>query len=295
MAVDPNKLLAYDLSIEKVKKAIQRSNNDVGGRLVEQAETEFMVRGLGYIHSIDDLKNVVVGTDRNGTPILVKDIAQVRLGPELRRGVADLDGQGETAGGIIVMRYGENALKTIQNVKKKLKELQAGLPEGVTIQPVYDRSGLINRSVDTLKHKLLEESIVVAAVTALFLFHLPSALVAILTLPLAILAAFIIMYFQGINANIMSLGGIAIAIGAMIDAAIIMIENTHKHLEHHGGKKPHWNIISASAKEVGPTLFYSLLVITVSFPRRPSSRSPSCRSSWGGSSAVRSNRRRPIP
>ncbi len=265
VTVDPDKLLAYNIPISRVKKAIQRSNNDVGGRLVEQAETEFMVRGLGYIKSVQDLENVVVGTDKNGTPILIRNIGQVRLGPELRRGLADLDGKGEAVGGVIVMRYGENALKTIQNVKKKLKELQAGLPEGVTIQPVYDRSGLIDRAVETLKGKLFEESAVVAIVTALFLFHLPSALVAIFTLPVAILIAFMIMGWQGINANIMSLGGIAIAIGAMIDAAIIMIENAHKHLEHHGGKKPHWEIIQEAAKEVGPALFYSLLVITVSF------------------------------
>ena len=265
VVVDPNKLLAYHIPLSRVKKAIQRSNNDVGGRLVEQAETEFMVRGLGYIHSIDDLRNVVLGMGKDGTPILVKDIAQVRLGPELRRGVTDLDGNGEAVGGLIVMRYGENALKTIENVKAKLKQLQAGLPPGVKIVPVYDRSGLINRAVETLKGKLIEESIVVAVVTALFLFHLPSALVAIFTLPIAVLMGFIIMHWQGINANIMSLGGIAIAIGAMVDAAIVMIENSHKHLELHQGKKPHWDIIAASAKEVGPTLFYSLLVITVSF------------------------------
>jgi Cu(I)/Ag(I) efflux system membrane protein CusA/SilA len=265
VAIDPNKLMAYDIPISKVKAAIQRSNNDVGGRLVEQAETEFMVRGLGYIKSVEDLEKVVVGTDAKGTPILIRDIAQVRIGPELRRGLAELDGKGEAVGGIIVMRFGENALKTIDNVKQKLKELQAGLPEGVTIKAVYDRSGLIERAVETLKGKLIEESIVVAIVTAIFLFHLPSALVAIFTLPVAILIAFMIMGWQGINANIMSLGGIAIAIGAMIDAAIIMIENAHKHLEHHGGKKPHWDIIQGAAQEVGPALFYSLLVITVSF------------------------------
>jgi Cu(I)/Ag(I) efflux system membrane protein CusA/SilA len=265
VVVDPNKLLAYHIPLNHVKMAIKRSNNDVGGRLIESAETEFMVRGLGYIHSIADLQNVVVGTNSKGTPILVKDIGQVRLGPELRRGLADLNGQGEVAGGIIVMRYGENALKTIENVKKKLEELQAGLPEGVSIESVYDRSGLIERAVETLKGKLLEESIVVAIVTALFLFHLPSALVAIFTLPVAVLMAFIVMYWQGINANIMSLGGIAIAIGAMVDAAIVMIENAHKHLEIHRDRKPHWDIIADSAKEVGPALFYSLLVITVSF------------------------------
>ena len=265
VAVDPNRLLAYHLTIPQIKKAIQNSNRDVGGRLVEMAETEFMVRGHGYIKSIEDIEQIVVGTDMQGTPILVRDFADVSLGPELRRGIAELDGQGETVGGIIVMRYGENAQATIDRVKQKLESLKAGLPEGVTVTTVYDRSGLIERAVDNLQHKLLEESIVVALVTALFLFHLPSALVAIFTLPVAILAAFMIMHAQGINANIMSLGGIAIAIGAMIDAAIIMIENAHKHLERHQGKKPHWEIILASAKEVGPTLFFSLLVITVSF------------------------------
>ncbi|MEJ2471865.1 MAG: efflux RND transporter permease subunit, partial [Desulfuromonadales bacterium] len=263
--VDPDRLLAYHITIPQIKKAIQRSNNDVGGRLVEMAETEFMVRGLGYIQSLDDLRQVVVGTDSRGTPILLRDLAHVTLGPELRRGLAELDGQGEAVGGIVVMRYGDNALKTIENVKEKLEDLKVGLPEGVTIKPVYDRSGLIERAVETLKEKLIEESIVVAVVTALFLFHFSSSLVAIFTLPVAILMAFIVMHFQGINANIMSLGGIAIAIGAMIDAAIIMIENAHKHLERDRGKLPHWQIISNSAKEVGPALFYSLLVITVSF------------------------------
>jgi Cu(I)/Ag(I) efflux system membrane protein CusA/SilA len=263
--VDPDRLLAYHVTIPQLKKAIQRSNNDVGGRLVEMAETEFMVRGLGYIQSVKDIENVVVGTDQKGTPILVKDLAKVVIGPELRRGVAELDGKGEAVGGVVVMRYGENALTTIENVKDKLEELKAGLPDGVTIKTVYDRSGLIERAVDTLKVKLIEESIVVAIITALFLFHFSSALVAIFTLPVAILIAFIIMYFQGINANIMSLGGIAIAIGAMIDAAIIMIENAHKHLERDRGKLPHWQIVANASKEVGPALFYSLLVITVSF------------------------------
>ncbi len=265
VAIDPDRLLAYHVTIPQIKRAIQRSNNDVGGRLVEMAETEFMVRGLGYITSKEDLEQVVVGTDQRGTPILLRDLARIRIGPELRRGLADLDGKGETVGGIVVMRSGENALATIDRVKEKLADLEAGLPEGVRIVPVYDRSGLIERAVATLKEKLIEESVVVAVVTALFLFHLPSALVAIVTLPVAILIAFVVMYGQGINANIMSLGGIAIAIGAMIDAAIIMIENAHKHIEHHRGKKPHWQIIYESAKEVGPSLFYSLLVITVSF------------------------------
>ena len=263
--VDPDRLLAYHVGIPQIRRAIQKSNNDVGGRLVEMAETEFMVRGLGYIKSVKDLESVVVGTDGKGTPILLRDVGRVSIGPELRRGVAELDGQGETVGGVIVMRYGENALKTIANVKRKLEQLKAGLPPGVKIKTVYDRSGLIEHSVDTLKEKLIEESIVVAVVTALFLFHLPSSLVAIFTLPVAILISFVIMGWQGINANIMSLGGIAIAIGAMIDAAIIMIENAHKHLEHDRGRLPHWEVITNASKEVGPALFYSLLVITVSF------------------------------
>jgi Cu(I)/Ag(I) efflux system membrane protein CusA/SilA len=244
--------------------AIQRSNNDVGGRLVEMAETEFMVRGLGYIKTLDDLRNVPLSSDR-GTPVLLRDVADVRLGPELRRGIADLNGEGDVAGGVVIMRFGENALSTIHNVKKKLEELKAGLPEGVEIVPVYDRSGLIERAIETLKGKLLEESLVVALVCILFLLHFRSALVAILTLPLAVLMAFIVMYYQGLNANIMSLSGIAIAIGAMVDAAIIMIENMHKHIEHDDGKRSHWDLVVDASKEVGPTLFYSLLVITVSF------------------------------
>jgi len=263
--VDPNRLSAYGISLAQLRMAIKRSNNDVGGRLVEMAETEFMVRGLGYLKSISDLEHVVVATDKLGTPILIKDVARVEVGPELRRGLAELDGKGEAVGGVVIMRFGENALETIENVKKKLKELQAGLPEGVTIKAVYDRSGLIERAVETLKGKLLEESIVVAIVVAIFLFHLRSALVAILTLPVAILIAFMIMYAQGINANIMSLGGIAIAIGAMIDAAIIMIENAHKHLEHKRPDEAHWDVILKASKEVGPSLFYSLMIITVSF------------------------------
>ena len=263
--VDPNKLLAYNIPLSKVRTALQRSNNDVGGRLVEMGETEFMVRGLGYIQSIEDIENTPVGVDENGTPILIRNIAHVHLGPELRRGLADLDGEGETVGGIVIMRYGENALKTIDAVKAKLEELKAGLPEGVTIQTVYDRSSLIERAIDNLKGTLLEESIIVALVTILFLLHFRSAFVAIFTLPMGILIAFLIMYFQGLNANIMSLSGIAIAIGAMIDAAIVMIENAHKHMERDAGKKDHWRIIIDASKEVGPALFYSLLIITLSF------------------------------
>ena len=265
VAVDPNKLVAYNIPITDVMMAIKKANLDVGGGAIEIGETEFVVRSHGYIRSLEDLQNIVVMSSREGTPVLVKNLAEVRIGPEMRRGVAEWNGEGEAVGGIVVMRFGENALKTIERVKDKLESLKAGLPEGVTIRTAYDRSGLIERAIATLKEKLIEESIVVALVTMLFLFHLPSALVAIITLPVAILMAFIIMHAQGINANIMSLGGIAIAIGAMIDAAIIMIENAHKHLERDRGKKPHWQIIRDAATEVGPTLFYSLLVITVSF------------------------------
>jgi Cu(I)/Ag(I) efflux system membrane protein CusA/SilA len=265
VAIDPNKLVAYNIPITEVMMAIKKANLDVGGGAIEIGETEFVVRSRGYIKNLEDIRNIVVMSSKEGTPILVKNLAEVRLGPEMRRGVAEWNGEGETVGGIIVMRFGENALQTIQRVKDKLESLKAGLPEGVTIHTAYDRSGLIERAIATLREKLLEESIVVALVILLFLFHLPSALVAIVTLPVAILMAFSIMHVQGINANIMSLGGIAIAIGAMIDAAIIMIENAHKHLERDRGKKPHMQIILDSAVEVGPTLFYSLLVITISF------------------------------
>ncbi len=265
VAIQPNRLLAYHLTIPQIARAIRASNSDVGGRVLEMGETEYMIRGRGYLKGVADLEQVVVGKDDNGTPILLRDFAKVTLGPELRRGIAELDGNGETVGGIIVMRFGENARQTIDRVKAKLASLQSGLPAGVSIVPVYDRGNLIDRAVWTLKEKVLEESIIVAVITALFLFHLPSALVAIVTLPIAILMAFVIMYLQGINSNIMSLGGIAIAIGTMIDAAIIMTENAHKHLERDSDHKPHWQIILTSAKEVGPTLFFSLLVITVSF------------------------------
>lgn len=263
--VDPDKLLAYNIPLSHVKMAIKRSNNDVGGRLVEMSETEFMVRGKGYIQSVEDVKNVPVGTNTNGTPILVRNIANVHEGPDLRRGVVDWNGEGETVGGVVIMRYGENALETIDNVKAKLKELESGLPEGVTIKTAYDRSGLIKRAIKFLEEKLLEESLVVALITLIFLLHFRSSLVAIVSLPIGILAAFIVMYAQGINANIMSLSGIAIAIGAMVDAAIVMVENAHKHLERDRGKKDHWSIIVDASKEVGPALFFSLLIITVSF------------------------------
>jgi copper/silver efflux system protein len=265
VVVDPNKLRAYNIPIQKIRMAIKRSNNDVGGRLVEMGETEFMVRGLGYIKSIEDLNVVPLGVNDRGVPILLRNVATVSVGPELRRGIADDNGQGEVVGGVIIMRYGENALQVIENVKKRLEALKSGLPEGVRIKTVYDRSGLILRAVHNLKGTLIEESIIVAIVCIVFLFHFRSALVGIFTLPVGVFISFIIMHGQGINANIMSLGGIAIAIGAMVDGAIVMIENAHKHIEHDGGKKPHWELITDAAKEVGPALFFSLLIIAVSF------------------------------
>jgi Cu(I)/Ag(I) efflux system membrane protein CusA/SilA len=269
VTVDPVKLLAYDLPLSKIRMAIQRSNRDVGGRVIEMAETEFMIRGLGYIKSIDDVKNIAVGVDQAGTPILIKDIATVSIGPELRRGVAELDGEGEVVGGIIVMRLGENALETIKRVKKKLDELKQGLPKDVEIVPVYDRSGLILRAIATLRRKLTEEMVAVALVCLIFLLHLRSAFVAIFTLPVGILISFIIMYRMGINANIMSLGGIAIAIGVMVDASVVMVENAHKHFEQvrARGANPlnRSGIILQACREVGPALFFSLVIITLSF------------------------------
>lgn len=263
--VDPNKLLAYDISIGKIRKAIQRSNNDVGGKLVEMGETEFMVRGLGYIRSIADLENIAVGVDSMGTPILLKNVADIHLGPELRRGILEWNGEGETAGGVVIMRSGENALQVIQRVKEKLAELQRGLPEGVVIKTGYDRSGLILRAVDTLRKKLIEELAVVAVICVVFLLHFRSAFVTLFTLPVGILISFMVLYPMGINANIMSLGGIAIAIGVMVDASVVLVENAHKHLERDRGKKSQTEIILAASKEVGPALFYSLLIITLSF------------------------------
>ena len=263
--IDPNKLLAYNLPLRAVTSAVRRSNNDIGGRVVEYAETEYMVEGIGYIENVQDIEKIPVGVDSNGTPILVRDIADVHLGPDIRRGAIDLDGEGEAVAGIIEMRYWNNALDVIDGVKQKLEDLKPGLPEGVEIVPVYDRSALIHRAQDTLRSKLIEESIIVALVCVAFLLHMRSSFVAIFTLPVGILIAMTVMYFQGIGANIMSLGGIAIAIGAMVDGAIVMIENAHKHLERDSGKKPHWEIIVDATKEVGPALFYSLMIIAVSF------------------------------
>ncbi|MGC9092253.1 MAG: efflux RND transporter permease subunit [Bacteroidota bacterium] len=314
--LDPRKLLAYHITPMQVMEAIKRSNNDVGGEVVEQAGYELMIRGLGYIKDIEDMKNIPLGVSRgdrfyplyassnsaqtssggsmgssmaggmqemsvgaqgsslapfsqkdfsSGTPILLKDVADVNIVAAPRRGVADLNGEGDVVGGIVEMRYGQNALSVIEGVKKKLEELKQGLPPDVKIVPVYDRSDLIHRAIRTLGDKLIEESIIVALVCLLFLFHFRSGFVAIFTLPTAILMAFIVMRLQELNANIMSLGGIAVAIGAMVDSAIIMIENAHKHIESDDGRTDRWKLITESSKEVGPSLFYSLLVITVSF------------------------------
>ena len=265
VTVDPTRLRAYNLSIADVSMAVKKSNGEVGGRSIEMAEKEFILRVRGYINSIEDLKKVAVGVGQNGVPILLGQVANVQLGPDMRRGIAELNGDGETVGGIVIVRYGANAKKVIVDVKKRLDEAMKGLPADVSYTVAYDRSALVDRAVATLEEKLIEESIVVAVVCIVFLMHFRSALVAILILPIAVLIAFAIMYGQGISANIMSLGGIAIAIGAMVDAVIIMIENAHKHLERDAGKKPHWLIIRDAAVEVGPTLFLSLLVITVSF------------------------------
>jgi Cu(I)/Ag(I) efflux system membrane protein CusA/SilA len=265
VTVDPTKLRAYNLSIADVSMAIKKSNGEVGGRSIEMAEKEFILRVRGYIESIEDLKKVAVGAGANGVPILLRDVANVQLGPDMRRGIAEWNGDGETVGGIVIVRYGANARQVIQQVKARLDQAMKGLPPDVSYTIAYDRTALIDRAVATLEEKLVEESIVVALVCIAFLLHFRSALVAILILPIAILMSFAVMYRQGISSNIMSLGGIAIAIGAMIDAVIIMIENAHKHIERDGGRKPHWQIIRDASIEVGPTLFYSLLVITVSF------------------------------
>ena len=270
--VDPNALAGFAIPLSRVKQAIKRSNNDVGGRIIEMGETEFMVRGKGYLKGIDDLENIPVGVDAHGTPILLRNVAHVHLGPDLRRGLAELNGSGEVAGGVIIMRYGQNALTTIKAVRNKLGELESGLPEGVEIVPTYDRGDLIERAVANLKGKLFEEFLVISLVCMLFLMHARSALVAIVTLPLGVLFAFILMQWQGLAANIMSLGGIAITLGAMVDGAIVLIENAHKHLESSVRRKAdalnageRWAAIGKASREVGPALFFSLLIITVSY------------------------------
>ena len=276
--LDPTKLLAFRIPVTRVMSAIQSANSDIGAMVMELSEREYMVRGLGYLKSIADIENVVVDATPNGTPVRVAELGRVTVGPAVRRGVAELDGRGDAVGAIVVMRFGQNALETIKRVKAKLAEVQSGLPPGVVVRPVYDRSDLIERSIETLRGKLLEESLIVALVCVVFLLHARSALVAILTLPIGILMAFIAMRWVGVGADIMSLGGIAIAIGAMIDAAVVMIENMHKHLEREAGDHEathgsrflipsdrRWQIVAESAKEVGPSLFISLLIITVSF------------------------------
>ncbi len=269
----PDRLRALKISQSQVIEALQRANSEAGGSVLDLAEAEYMVRATGYLKSLDDFRAVPVGLGAEGTPIFLKDVAFVQRGPEIRRGIAELDGQGEVVGGVIILRSGKNALATIDAVKAKLDTLKRGLPAGVEIVPTYDRSALIRHAVDNLKGKLIEEFLIVAVVCAAFLFHLRSSLVAIVTLPLGVLASFIVMRYQGVNANIMSLGGIAIAIGAMVDAAIVMIENAHKHLEHwrqeHADREPdaaeQLQLIASAASEVGPALFFSLIIITLSF------------------------------
>ena len=265
VTVDPQRLRGYNLSISDLATAVRRSNAEVGGRSIEMGEKEFILRVRGYLQNVDDLRKIAVGRGPGGTPILLGEVADVQIGPDMRRGIAELNGEGETVGGIVVVRYGVDTRQVIQAVKARLHQAMKSLPADITYTVAYDRTTLIDHAVDTLRGKLIEESLVVALVCLLFLLHFRSALVAIVILPIAVLAAFIVMYRQGISSNIMSLGGIAIAVGAMVDAVIIMIENAHKHLERDRGKKPHWDIIRDASIEVGPTLFYSLLVITVSF------------------------------
>ena len=266
VVLDPDRLRAYGLPVSRVHQAVMRGNQEVGGSVIEMAESEYMVRATGYVDDPEDLRRIPLGVNESGTPIMLSDVAEVRLGPRLRRGIAELDGEGEVVGGVIIMRFGENAKTTIDGVKTRLEELRKGLPPGVEIIETYDRSSLIQRAVDTLNGKLVLEFLVVSLVCAVFLFHLRSALVIVISLPIGILAAFIAMQLLGINANIMSLGGIAIAIGTMVDAAIVMIENVHKHLERRTlTDENRWEIIRQAAGEVGPALFFSLLIITLSF------------------------------
>jgi Cu(I)/Ag(I) efflux system membrane protein CusA/SilA len=273
IVLDPDRLRAYNIPHGKVVEAVQKANQETGGSVLELGEAEYMVRASGYLASLDDFRKIPLRTTEAGVPVRLGDVAHIQIGPEMRRGIAELNGEGEVAGGVIVMRSEKNALETIDAVKAKLEALKPSLPPGVEIVPTYDRSSLIKRAVDNLEHKLIEEFIVVALVCAAFLFHIRSALVAIVSLPLGILASYIVMYYQGVNANIMSLGGIAIAIGAMVDAAVVMIENAHKHIEAwnhaHPGRKltgnDHWRVIGDAAAEVGPALFFSLLIIVLSF------------------------------
>ena len=266
VVIDPDKLRAYSIPLEQIKKAIQNANLEVGGSVIEMAEAEYMVRSSGYIKSIEDIETIPLAVSDSGTPVLLGDLADVSLGPQMRRGIAELNGEGEVVGGVIIMRWGENALKTIKSVKQKLNDLKASLPDGVEIVETYDRSALIERAVDNLRDKLTEEFIAVVLICALFLFHFRSSLVVLISLPLGILIAFIVMAAQGVNANIMSLGGIAIAVGAMVDATIVMIENVHKHAEKEAlTNENRWQLVAKATGEVGPPLFFSLLIITLSF------------------------------
>ncbi|MFL5519752.1 MAG: efflux RND transporter permease subunit, partial [Gemmatimonadales bacterium] len=273
VVLDPGRLKAYNIPHKKVVEAIQNANQETGGSVLELGEAEYMVRASGYLKTLDDFRGIPLSTTDAGIPVRVGDVARVQVGPEMRRGIAELDGEGEVAGGIIVMRSGKNALETIDAVKARIEKLKPGLPQGVEIVPTYDRSSLIKRAVSNLEEKLVEEFIVVAIVCAAFLFHLRSAFVAIVSLPIGILAAYVVMHYQGVNANIMSLGGIAIAVGAMVDAAVVMIENAHKHIEAwnhaHPGEtlagEAHWRVIGDVAAQVGPALFFSLLIIVLSF------------------------------
>ena len=264
VVIDPRRLQALGIPLAKIREALRTSNMDVGGRTVELAETEFAVRGRGYIKSLSDLEQIVVKSDR-GVPVLLKDVARIELAPDERRGITEMNGEGEVVSGIVLQRFGENALSVIRNVKERIAEIAPSLPQGVTLDAVYDRSDLIYRAIDTLRRTLIEESVIVALVCVIFLLHVRSALVAIITLPIGILIAYLCMYLLGLSSNIMSLGGIAIAIGAMVDAAIVMIENAHKHLERASPDKPRAEVLIEAAVEVGPALFFSLLVITVSF------------------------------
>ena len=265
ITVDPNRLRAYGIPISKIRSAVQDSNSDVGGRLLEVAEKEFMIRGLGYIQNVDDIRKIALGVDARGAPILLRDVATVSVGPEMRRGLAEWNGEGETVGGIVVVRHGAGTLQVIRDVKAKLEEVKAGLPEGVEIEVGYDRTALIERTVESLGISLSQQLLIVGLICLVFLFHVRSGLVAVITLPVGILIAFIVMGLQGLNVNIMSLGGIAVAIGTMVDAGIVMVENAHQHLARDRGRRPHWEVIASAAKEVGPSLFFALLVITVSF------------------------------
>ncbi len=265
ITVDPNKLRVYAMPVSKIRRAVQRSNSDAGGRLLEVSEKEFMIRGLGYLRSLEDIRQIALGVGNNGIPILLRDVATVAVGPEMRRGLAEWNGEGETVGGIVVVRHGADAYQVIQDVKAELERLKPGLPEGVRIEVAYDRSALIERAVFSLGKSLTQQLVIVGLVSLVFLAHVRSGLVAVMTLPVGILTAFIVLHLQGLSVNIMSLGGIAVAIGTMVDSGIVLVDSAHRHLLREAGKKPHWQIVSDACKEVGPSLFFSLLVITVSF------------------------------